>query len=431
MAYGGGSADERARELGDDGDPSAGAWAAGAEGERRVAAALAAVGEPWTVLHDRLLRPGLSEANLDHVVVGPAGLLFLDAKNWSGRVVEWNGTLYQHTRDPSGAKRHQSLARELAKVNGMAAAMATTMGVPVLPAIVLAGAQAAGFGEPQLVRGVWVVPVDRVVGWLLARPVVFAYEAIGPLVTRTMTEFPSTTTHPELLAAMGAASRPARTPRGRGRPARTTVPSAASSRPQSRRTPKPRVRKKGRAGNLVRAISLLAVGWFFLTHVADVSGLASDVAVKVRSSTLPTVAPPAVSGPARCAGLTDARVTAILKVKRVQPISSTVGCVWGTRIDDEKTTLLEVRAVEEIGLRDPAIAASREAGRAVYSDEPVYRGALVQMTILDAAAGVPFLPGGTRKAPTNVSVRVARERLHLTDGEARAVARSVAAASRL
>lgn len=39
----------------------------------------------WTVLHDRLLRPDRSE-NVDHVLVGPAGVYVLDSKRWPGTV---------------------------------------------------------------------------------------------------------------------------------------------------------------------------------------------------------------------------------------------------------------------------------------------------------------------------------------------------------
>ena len=53
----------------------AAAWEAGAEGERRVAAALSVLtpASNVIVMHDRLLRPGRSQANLDHIVVSPAG----------------------------------------------------------------------------------------------------------------------------------------------------------------------------------------------------------------------------------------------------------------------------------------------------------------------------------------------------------------------
>jgi hypothetical protein len=59
------------------------AWKTGADGERRVAEALATVAG-IEVLHDRLV-PG-SKANIDHVVVAPSGVYVVDAKHYTGRV---------------------------------------------------------------------------------------------------------------------------------------------------------------------------------------------------------------------------------------------------------------------------------------------------------------------------------------------------------
>lgn len=64
---------------------SAAKWEQGAEGEVAVARALEALPEGWIVLHD-LPWPGRQRANLDHVVVGPAGVFVVDAKNWTGRI---------------------------------------------------------------------------------------------------------------------------------------------------------------------------------------------------------------------------------------------------------------------------------------------------------------------------------------------------------
>jgi hypothetical protein len=63
----------------------AAAWDAGAEGERRVAEALSVLARTSNVIvmHDRLLRPGRSQANLDHVIVSAAGTHLIDAKNWA------------------------------------------------------------------------------------------------------------------------------------------------------------------------------------------------------------------------------------------------------------------------------------------------------------------------------------------------------------
>ena len=57
-----------------------------------------------------------------------------------------------------------------------------------------------------MLRGVWVVPVSRLVEWLSSRPAVLDRESAGRAVTRAMTDFPSTTTDPELLAAIGHAA---------------------------------------------------------------------------------------------------------------------------------------------------------------------------------------------------------------------------------
>ena len=69
------------------------AWEAGAEGERLVAAeldALTAAG--WSVLHD-VRWPGRQRANLDHVLVGPGGVVVVDSKNWTGQVSVRDGVL--------------------------------------------------------------------------------------------------------------------------------------------------------------------------------------------------------------------------------------------------------------------------------------------------------------------------------------------------
>lgn len=80
------------------------AWSAGAEGERLVANALSDL-EPhgWRALHD-VHWPGRQRANLDHVVVGPGGVVVVDAKNWSGAVGVRDGSLRQN-----GSRRDEAL----------------------------------------------------------------------------------------------------------------------------------------------------------------------------------------------------------------------------------------------------------------------------------------------------------------------------------
>lgn len=72
------------------------AWAAGAAGEARVAAVLDTLqSQGWLTLHD-VHWPGRPKANLDHVLVGPGGVIVIDAKNWSGDIQIRNGVLRQN-----------------------------------------------------------------------------------------------------------------------------------------------------------------------------------------------------------------------------------------------------------------------------------------------------------------------------------------------
>lgn len=60
------------------------AWAIGAQGERRLADALAkVVGPELRVLHDR--RIPRTRANIDHLVICPSGVYVVDAKQYKGR----------------------------------------------------------------------------------------------------------------------------------------------------------------------------------------------------------------------------------------------------------------------------------------------------------------------------------------------------------
>lgn len=81
---------------------SAEAWEKGAEGERAVGAALAALGSDWVVLHD-VRWPGRRFANIDHIAIGPGGVFVIDAKNWSGAISVANDVLRQNGYRRDGA----------------------------------------------------------------------------------------------------------------------------------------------------------------------------------------------------------------------------------------------------------------------------------------------------------------------------------------
>lgn len=92
------------------------AWAAGAAGEARVAAILDSLqSKGWMSLHD-VHWPGRPKANLDHVLVGPGGIMVVDAKNWSGNVHLRNGVLRQN-----GYSREREAAGVLEQAAAVAA----------------------------------------------------------------------------------------------------------------------------------------------------------------------------------------------------------------------------------------------------------------------------------------------------------------------
>lgn len=70
-------------------------WRLGAEGEERVAAILAKhLDERWVVVHD--LTIGSKGANLDHLLIGPAGVFALNTKNLSGRLTVYDRAILQN-----------------------------------------------------------------------------------------------------------------------------------------------------------------------------------------------------------------------------------------------------------------------------------------------------------------------------------------------
>ena len=71
----------------------------------------------YDVLHD-VHWPGRRRANIDHVAIGPAGIVVVDAKNWSGVVSAHHGRLRQNgnRRDNSSSSTtgHLSSSRRFA-----------------------------------------------------------------------------------------------------------------------------------------------------------------------------------------------------------------------------------------------------------------------------------------------------------------------------
>ena len=146
------------------------AWDAGAVGERVVAEKLSElVPRGWYVLHD-VHWPGRPKANLDHVLVGPGGVVVVDAKNWTGEVRVASGVLWQ-----GRYARTQAVEGALAQCAAVASVLAPPHRRTVRPLICMA-AQPDLFGVTN--SDVAVVGAQRVVGAIEALPPVLDQQTV-------------------------------------------------------------------------------------------------------------------------------------------------------------------------------------------------------------------------------------------------------------
>lgn len=156
------------------------AWQAGAVGEGRTQRKLDLLKRyGFITLHDVLLEPG-KRWNLDHLVIGPAGIFFVDAKNWRGTITVRDGKVWRrwYAGSAQGTKT-ACMDDEVAKVRGMATHASARLGTKVTPVICLAGAKSRHFEGVQVVSGVVIVSVDQVAPWLRDAKKVLAPELIA------------------------------------------------------------------------------------------------------------------------------------------------------------------------------------------------------------------------------------------------------------
>jgi Nuclease-related domain len=151
--------------------PDASAWQRGAAGERRTARLLDPLARHgWAVLHD-LAIPG-SQANIDHLVIGPGGVFVIDSKQYRGRLqLDASGRLW-HGRHP--------LAPTLGAVSweaDQAAQVLPNPGMAVVPIVAVHGAQVP-WGK-VVTDGVPVVAARRLPSLLRELPAVLGPEGVA------------------------------------------------------------------------------------------------------------------------------------------------------------------------------------------------------------------------------------------------------------
>jgi hypothetical protein len=157
------------------------AWRRGATGERRTARLLAPLERHgWAVLHD-LAIPG-SPANIDHLVIGPGGVLVIDSKQYRGRLqVDRDGMLWHG--------RHL-LVSTLRKVLWQADQADEVLGVAdvQVAAVVAIHGTAVPWGLVQA-DGVAIAPARRLPGLLQALPPILGPERVAWLANRARLRF--------------------------------------------------------------------------------------------------------------------------------------------------------------------------------------------------------------------------------------------------
>lgn len=149
------------------------AWRIGADGEEAVAAQLRKLGERWHVLH--AIPIGNNGSDIDHIVIGPAGVFTLNAKHhpnaniWvRGNTIKVNGQNVPYVRN----SRHE--ATRAAKL----LSAATGLTVPVTGAIVIYGAQ-RGLTIKQQPDDVHIVARRQVSQWLRCLPSILTDERVA------------------------------------------------------------------------------------------------------------------------------------------------------------------------------------------------------------------------------------------------------------
>jgi Nuclease-related domain len=157
------------------------AWRRGAAGERRTAQLLGPLERHgWAILHD--LAIPRSQANLDHLVIGPGGVFVIDSKQYRGRLqLDPSGRLW-HGRYPL-APIVQAVSFEA----DQAAVVLPDPGMAVVPIVAVHGAQVP-WGK-VVVAGVPVVAARRLPSMLRALPAVLGPERVAALADQARIRF--------------------------------------------------------------------------------------------------------------------------------------------------------------------------------------------------------------------------------------------------
>jgi hypothetical protein len=124
-------------------------WQRGAQGERHTARLLRRLPRHGFVVFHDLVVPG-SQANVDHLVIGPTGVFVIDSKQWTGSVHQSADGLVWHN--------HYRLDRTLETVRWEAEMIGRMLGTRAAALLCVHGAHVQGGGVDA--QGVPIVPAQ-------------------------------------------------------------------------------------------------------------------------------------------------------------------------------------------------------------------------------------------------------------------------------
>ncbi|WP_400996726.1 nuclease-related domain-containing protein [Agromyces sp. GXQ0307] len=147
-------------------------WYVGALGELEVARRLSALGPEWVVLHS--VPVGSGSSDLDHVVIGPAGVFTINTKHHRGQHV-WVGA--KRILVSGQRTNHLRNAAHEARRTSKLLTSAAHMPVEVTPIVAIVGAKRMTVRERP--SEVVVLREAELVRWLRRRAIVLSAEQVG------------------------------------------------------------------------------------------------------------------------------------------------------------------------------------------------------------------------------------------------------------
>jgi len=161
--------------------PEARAWYSTALSEIAVGEELAGLPAEWSVLH--ALPVGVGSSDLDHIVIGPAGVFIVNTKNHPGQVI-WvsqraflvSGIRYPYIRN---------MEYEMGRTERLLTAAA---GSPVEVSGILAVVAAKSLTVRDKHRDVTVLPSGGLAEWLLEQPRVLGAQEVGAIAASAALE---------------------------------------------------------------------------------------------------------------------------------------------------------------------------------------------------------------------------------------------------